>query len=79
MWIEKIDLSCSDNLCGSGKCFQINDPSFPHVCLCLNGEFAISCQSNDVFCFYIQSKLFDFYIDRGYKVFIYDSSNGCKP
>ncbi|UJR09239.1 hypothetical protein I4U23_013485 [Adineta vaga] len=30
-------------LCDS-KCFPINDPSFPYVCLCPDGEFATSCQ-----------------------------------
>ncbi|CAF4995957.1 unnamed protein product, partial [Rotaria sp. Silwood1] len=42
---EKIDSSCSNNQCGSGKCFQINDPSLPHVCLCSSGQFAVSCQN----------------------------------
>ncbi|CAF4272394.1 unnamed protein product [Rotaria socialis] len=40
---EHIELSCSTNLCGAGKCFDISDPSFPYVCLCPNGNFGISC------------------------------------
>ncbi len=47
LWIEKIDSSCSKNLCGAGKCFSINDPSYPYVCLCPNAQFAMSCPSND--------------------------------
>ncbi|CAF1216481.1 unnamed protein product [Rotaria sordida] len=42
---EKIDSSCSNNLCGIGKCFQINDPSLPYVCLCPSGQLAMSCQN----------------------------------
>lgn len=47
LFVEKINSSCLNNPCGTGKCFQINDPSVSHVCLCPNGEFGISCQSND--------------------------------
>ncbi|CAF1429681.1 unnamed protein product [Adineta steineri] len=44
-----LDLTCSDNLCDTGKCFQINDPLFPYVCLCEDGEFARSCQKTTTY------------------------------
>jgi hypothetical protein len=51
--IEKIDSSCPNNVCGTGKCFSINDPLLPYVCLCPNAKFAMSCQGmgNDRFFF----------------------------
>jgi hypothetical protein len=48
-----MDSTCSNHLCGTGKCFALNDPSLPYVCLCPNAQFAMSCQSpsNDILFF----------------------------
>lgn len=35
-----------NNICGLGKCFTINDPSLPYVCLCPNAQFAMSCEDS---------------------------------
>ncbi len=47
-WIEKIGSSCSNNLCGAGKCFPVNDPFLPYVCLCPNAQFAASCPGTEM-------------------------------
>ena len=46
--LEKIGSSCTNNHCGNGKCFPINDPSLLYVCLCLNGQLAASCNSHEI-------------------------------
>jgi len=52
-FLEKIISPCSKNPCNQGKCFQLNDPNIPFVCLCPNGQFGLSCRSKCVFIYYI--------------------------
>lgn len=47
-YLEKVGASCTNHLCGSGKCFAINDPSLLYVCLCPNGQLAPSCKSHEI-------------------------------
>jgi len=44
--LVKISSPCSRNPCNSGKCFELNDPNIPFVCLCPNGQFGVSCYSS---------------------------------
>ena len=46
--IEKIGSSCSNHLCGAGKCLPVNDPSLSYVCLCPNTQFAASCPGTEI-------------------------------
>ncbi|CAF3620389.1 unnamed protein product [Adineta steineri] len=41
---EKIVSACEKNPCSPGKCFQLNDPNIPFVCLCPSGQFGLSCR-----------------------------------
>jgi hypothetical protein len=49
LFLEKMSTPCSRSPCNPGKCFQINDPNIPYVCLCPNGQFGLSCRRKYIF------------------------------
>jgi len=52
LFLEKIISPCSKNPCNPGKCFQLNDPIIPFVCLCPNKQFGLSCPGKYAFLYF---------------------------
>jgi hypothetical protein len=44
--LERTQSPCANHPCQSGKCFELNDPAAPHVCLCPNGQFGLNCRTS---------------------------------